>query len=382
MKLSLRLSLLAISAAAAAQGAAGWYPVDAREAALGGAHIAYADAARSLQRNPAALASAPSGLVVSETSVKLSGPVFDMIGMATAGADLTNILSGIGNLFDDSGRFYAALDLCGPLWGGFTLKGFGLNMGMRTRVTANAASLLRIGALASEDVFVSAGYGYKIKGGSGTAWELGLGLKGFADFNLGLQTNILGITSVIQDVGGLMDTLPIGSTYGVGLDAGLRFTAWNGRFALGISGIDALSHSWNWGYPSINGLVAAPLPGESDFVLQPCNLSAGLYIDPYLGVLGRYITALRIMLDYSDIIGSFAVGARNPVLNAAAGAELVLHDILSLRAGISEGLFSAGFGLNLTIMNLDFAMYGTELGREPGTRPVYNVQLGLRFGSV
>jgi hypothetical protein len=59
--------------------------------------------------------------------------------------------------------------------------------------------------------------------------------------------------------------------------------------------------------------------------------------------------------------------------------EVVMLQILALRAGFNEGYFSAGLGLNLTFFSLNLTMFGSELSTEPGLRPVYNLLLGLEF---
>ncbi len=85
------------------------------------------------------------------------------------------------------------------------------------------------------------------------------------------------------------------------------------------------------------------------------------------------------MFDYSDITNTFSPLARNPVLNLGFGVDMTLFDIFSLRGGIYEGLLDAGLALNLTYFTLNAAMYGRELGREPGMRPVYDIIIGLEF---
>ena len=66
-------------------------------------------------------------------------------------------------------------------------------------------------------------------------------------------------------------------------------------------------------------------------------------------------------------------------LHVGLGAELVLLDILSFRGGFNQGLFAAGLGMDLTVFQLSFSMFGNELSGEPGVRPIYNILLGLDF---
>jgi hypothetical protein len=373
-------ALLLAAFPAAAQQRAAWYSPDARAAALGGHHVALADSWDVLLANPAGLGSAPSGLALPGLSLRLSGPIFDVIGMAIEGGT-GNILSGVGNLFDPEGRLYAAADLGGPLSFAFVAKGFGMGFFQRTRAVVNAASLAKVSVDAIEDIGLSAGYGYKFDLGRGLGIEVGLAAKGFTSGRMGLNTDIIGLAGLVENISSLLDDTPFGNDLGFSLDAGLRFSAWNGRFALGVAGLDTFGMAWNSSYPSANAFIGSifvpPQPPEASIL--PCDLSVGILVDPALGVLGRYVTNLRLMLDYSDILSLAEPIPPNPILLASAGLELTLHDILHVRAGIGQGLFAAGFGADLTLFNVDMAMFGRELGRQPGDRPVYNLIIDFGF---
>jgi hypothetical protein len=370
----------AASLAASAQERMPWFPLDAREAALGGRHVALADYEGVLLVNPAGLAAAPPGIVFSRASARLSGPIFDVAGMAIEGGT-ANILSSVGSLFDAQGRLYAAADVDGPIHFSVISKGFGFGAFNRSRAIVNASSLTNVDVRAIEDLYLLAGYGYGFKLGAGLGLEVGLAAKGFASASMPLDTDILGLMGLLQDMAGAIGTIPLSASPGFSLDAGLRFTAWNGRFALGVAGIDAFGMAWTGGSPSLLGFVADPLgalAGAAGSVLPP-DLSVGVLVTPPLGILGRYVTDIRFMADYSDILSLFDAVPRNPALLASAGLEVTLHDILHVRAGIGEGLFAAGFGLDLTLFNLSMAMYGRELGLEPGSRPVYNILIDMSF---
>lgn len=47
--------------------------------------------------------------------------------------------------------------------------------------------------------------------------------------------------------------------------------------------------------------------------------------------------------------------------------------------GIKECYPSAGVGLDLSIVNLDVSIFGSELGLQPGSVPQYNMALSLSF---
>jgi hypothetical protein len=53
--------------------------------------------------------------------------------------------------------------------------------------------------------------------------------------------------------------------------------------------------------------------------------------------------------------------------------------VICLRAGIRDLYLSAGVGLDLTYLRVDLAMYGKEIGLDPGDRPLLNIALSPLF---
>jgi hypothetical protein len=133
-------------------------------------------------------------------------------------------------------------------------------------------------------------------------------------------------------------------------------------------------------YASLTGFTTGVTPTLA-YGLAPIDLSAGVLFTPPLGALAGYLSDLKIALDYSDILDflTHPSTASNPVLHVGLGIEVVMLDILSLRAGFGDGYFSAGLGLNLTVFRLNLTMYGSELSTEPGLRPAYNLLVGFEF---
>jgi hypothetical protein len=85
------------------------------------------------------------------------------------------------------------------------------------------------------------------------------------------------------------------------------------------------------------------------------------------------------MADYRDFLDLFKPIYRNPILNATLGTEVIFLDVISLRAGINETYLATGLGLDLTLFQIDLALYGKELGIDPGKRPLLNMDLSLSF---
>jgi hypothetical protein len=91
--------------------------------------------------------------------------------------------------------------------------------------------------------------------------------------------------------------------------------------------------------------------------------------------------SLAFMLDYRDVTnllfhaGDFT--KKNPILNLAFGAELGLAQFLKLRVGLNEMLPAAGVGIEAKAFQLNFAIYGRELGNEPGGFSTYGLDLSI-----
>ena len=113
----------------------------------------------------------------------------------------------------------------------------------------------------------------------------------------------------------------------------------------------------------------------------PFKLHAGMRWSPQWSTLSEYFSDVSFYFDYRDIFDFwlYPQNAINPVLHLSLGTELRMLEILSVRAGIGEGLPSAGLGVDLNFAKLNLAMYGSEQSIEPGLQPVYNVILGLEF---
>jgi hypothetical protein len=170
-------------------------------------------------------------------------------------------------------------------------------------------------------------------------------------------------------------------TTGIGLDAGMRLS-FGDSFTLAVAAQDAYTPTFMSNYSSFTGFRQSPqtsLVGSPAMGLVPCDLSVGIYGNPPLGELGRYVSSIEYMADYADILSLFDILPPNPVLLFSAGTEITLHDIFHIRGGWNQGTFAAGFGMDLTLFNLDIAMFGSELGREPGDRTMYNLLVSFNF---
>lgn len=84
-----------------------------------------------------------------------------------------------------------------------------------------------------------------------------------------------------------------------------------------------------------------------------------------------------LMVDY--------VGYQDPAIDQTTlaglhvGAQVQLVRLLSVRTGLSQGYPSAGAGLALGVLKIDYAYFGQEEGRLPGQTPGWQHLLNLRL---
>jgi len=262
-------------------------------------------------------------------------------------------------------------------------NGLGFGIFNTSDVVFRSPRSLSLEATARESILLCGGYALRVPFPDAWATTLDIGflLKGFLRGETSISTSILELESLIASIG--PDTVmgePFLLTTGIGVDAGIR-VGYRDVIAVGVVGRDLYSPTLRNSYTTLSGFLENSESPTQTNARVPLDLSAGLLFTPGLGVLERYVSELTIMLDYNDILDflTHPATAKNPVLHPGLGVEITLLEILHLRGGFHQGLFSAGLGMDLTYFNLNASMYGTELSSEPGLRPVYNVLIGFEF---
>jgi len=350
----------------------------ARMAALGGPHAASVAGLDAMFENPAGFASETTELGISSLVFNPAGPIFDIVGMVVSGGDP---LAGLSTLFDDNGRLYVQADILGPLAFGYAGKGLGFGIYNRSVVTLNAASLLTVAYAVSEEVMLMGGYAHRFRIGDRQMLDVGIMPKGFVRATIG---DVVSLDDVIT-LAGSPTSLLTGSEFtmvsGLGFDTGVRWSL-DDTLAVGLVAHDAFSPAMVTTYTSFMDFSADPQAakvGDSEYAIVKPNLAFGIEYNLPFAILELLGAELVVLADYVDILDLMAVIPRNPILNLGFGVELELLDILSLRAGIKDALPAAGFGIDLEAFSFSLAMFGKELGIEPGVRPVFNLLVALDF---
>ncbi len=347
--------------------------VSARANALGGTHAALADDFSALFSNPAGFVSAKEELSAAEISLEAHGPLFDLVdSVTTYTKDGTLDLSGLVG----AKGLKTGLDMAGPVSFGYVGRGLGFGVFNRTYIAASAEGTT-IEATTNEDLLLVGGYAFRFSPGNSHDFDIGFLAKGFLRGSTTLSASILTVTDLF-DTNAMLNDNPFVSTAGIGVDLGARYT-----FAKTLSAAvvcrDLYSPALISTYGSVSGFIEGGASPSTSYGKILPRLDVGLSYTPRFAFLERFISGLVFAADYRDILDLMALIPRNPILNAAFGMELVLLDVLSFRAGISDALPSAGFGLDMRFMRLDVTMRGIEYGLDPGANPVFAMDLGLLF---
>lgn len=346
----------------------------ARLAALGGRHGTLVNDFTALFTNPAGFVEAQEEFSISELGLSVYGPVFDI-------ADtLVNYFGSSGSLdisgIVGPGGLATGLNLSGPL--AFGWVGRGLGFGLFNRTVADAATqgaTLKVQAL--EEFLMTGGYSFRVINKNSSLLDVGFLGKGFIRGQLPLQASILTVTDLFNS--NPLDTQPYTNVLGVGLDLGLLYQ-YAKFLSFSIVYHDAYSPVLVVPYSSTTSFISGgAASGSGTYNTIKSSLDVGVAVSPRFEFLDRYVSKLTFMADYRDLLDLWALIPRNPILNVGLGFEMVVLDALSLRAGISDALPALGFGIDFSVMQLDFAMRGVELGLDPGVQTTYAVDLGLLF---
>ncbi|MDR0877386.1 MAG: hypothetical protein LBN21_04990 [Treponema sp.] len=342
----------------------------ARASALGGNHTALSDDFYALFSNPAAFVGVEDTYSVSELTLSLNGPVFEILDLVLSDDPLSHLSGVLGKR-----GFSAGVDVGGPVSVGWVGRGLGLGLFDRVRVDASVTGT-NIRPLVSGEIFLVGGYSFRIVNKSSHILDAGFLGKGFYRGSMDLSMPLLSIADegAFDDI---LGTKPFATALGLGFDLGIKYTFAENLTAALVC-FDAYSPALLTKYPSLDAFVDKTDSSGDYATVQP-RLDLGLKYRIRSQFLDKYLSNFLILVDYQDFLDLFSLIPRNPILKVGIGVEVELLSVLSLRIGIADALPSAGFGIKLSFMELDCAIHGKELGLDPGVQSVYAVDLGLLF---
>lgn len=339
--------------------------------ALGGAHVTMNDGFSSLMNNPAGFYSIESEFSVAEVTMGIKGPVFDIANIIINEDmdEIPSLLQGV----------YAGIDLLGPVSFGYVGGGLGFGIYSNSYSVISSNGPLTINADIGSEIILTSGYAMRLPLPLPETHTIDAGmlLKGTFKGEVSFSKSVL----EIMDIG--MDTLktePFSFITGIGVDLGLRYSLLN-IITLGLVGRDVYSPTLRNEYTNVEAFSSGAEPVREIRGIVPFALDFGIMYSPDFESKNLFISGIKIYLDYYNIFDFWLYPelAVNPILHVGIGAEVSILSIWDIRAGFNQGLFSAGFGLDLYYFKLNLAMFGIELSTEPGLQSVYNMQLGFEF---
>jgi hypothetical protein len=338
----------------------------ARAAGFGGIHAAQGDDFSSLFSNPASFVDIENQFSAAELSISLYGPVFELLDLAMNSSEAIDISPLVG-----PGGFAAGFDIGGPIALGWV--GGGLGFGVFNRTTADArvgSSMIR--PVMAEEILLLGGYSFRVLDNRDHKLDFGFLGKGYYRGMLNLESSILNVTEMLDDV----RSRPFETHFGLGLDLGIKY-GFAEKFSLALAGYDVFSPALLTRYAAFSDYGDG---GSQSYAAVTPRLALGMLYRIRNDFLDRYLSDFIVMLDYRDMLDPLiSLIPRNPVLYISLGAEIKLLEVLSVRAGIADALPSLGFGLDMKLFRFDFAMRGREMGLDPGIQPVYAIDIGLLF---
>lgn len=329
--------------------------INARAMGMGGAFAAIVDTEESLWYNPAGIAK-NSGLYVTfaDPHVGISNP--DSITNLADLADATTFSATLDKLYGD------------PLWVGGGAKASVMAPFFAAGYFYDVDTSIVIDNPVNPSMEVSyiTDTGYAL----GTAWSIG------GIFQMGFAAKYITRTGVRKTWGAqtIADIISGGSSpdvifdeisgttgTGYGLDMGVNFT-----FPTIVR--PTISFVWkDIGNTKFRAATGEPNPPTEP---QDMTVGIGLMLDvPFLSIAP--VLEVRHLNDSDEQITK----------KVHLGLELGLP-LLTLRAGLYQGYYTAGAGFNLGLIEIDAATWGTEIGGHPGQLESrrYLVQATIRLG--
>lgn len=345
--------------------------VSARTAGFGGSYSALEAGFDTLTTNPAALAFVKEEWSISRLAMEVSGPLFDLPSIMEADDITTSIL----DLVAKNNGVYIGANITGPISFGKVDKNFGFGIFNRSMTKADVPSLAHSTLLVGEEILFVGGYGLTVFEKGPHSLSFGLQMKGF--FQTFLYESGTSISVINSAMSLDVNTIPTILSTGFGVDVGLMYRKGT-RFNAAITCKDVYTPVFSTNYLNLDGFMAGD-DIETLYARLSPDLSAGIVYSIPVPSHWATLTGWNVMADYRDALDFLNPLYRNPILNIAVGTEIILLNVVSLRAGISDAYLSSGLGLDLSVCQLDFAMYGSELGIDPGKRPLLNIALSLSF---
>ena len=364
----------------------------ARDLGMGSAYLTDTTTYFAFLTNPANLGLTGDKTLFPIINTRLAGPfglIPEAIDLFQAGD--ADIMGFVGKTLGESKGINMAFNTAGPLSFGAIRKGFGWGIFNESYASFDMPSLLSATVYGGNESFLRLGYGYAITPPLPVIIAVGLSaeavnrVEGF--YRLGAFQLLNTLTGGEISLASL--AMPVYTSFGYGLDAGITIKAFN---------LVSLSFVWDDFFYGIHTQKADQaykiIEDPSNFtshlktdlkqttIGSSKKMAAGIGVDiPLAEISNNFVSSWIVMVDCNDLISTFSNDPtkRNPALEFSAGTEIVFFKTIILRFGVDEMYPAAGIGIRLGAFNIDASIYGQELGYEPGARPQLNTAFSIGF---
>lgn len=271
---------------------------------------------------------------------------------------------------------YFDISATGPLALSLADRNFAVGIFNRSIVHADVQNTIMKKLLMGEELLVTGGYGICLYDDDVNKVSLGFQMKGFFQtFSYALNKSKADMALAVNS--GLKD-LNIVLASGIGLDAGFLYKCDN-YFFLGITCKDAYTPVFLTPYNNFSDYKKAITAGKTQYKTLLPNLSAGIGSMPVFDDMWTTVSSWSFYLDYQNILEPIFNRNRSPLLNIAAGTEIVFHKVLSFRLGMYELYPHLGVGLDFTYFQIDFSAFLKELGNKPWEKQKIGLDFAFSF---
>jgi hypothetical protein len=352
----------------------------------GGASVASAHGFESFFTNPAGFSRAGGDFSISTDTWIYARP--DKLltlaeGFANSSANESDLLNLVNSEVTSGGFGLGELVSIGYAGSGLGLGGF---------IMADSylwgPSLLGVGGDISVTIAFVGGLSVPIQLGD-LKLHLGADLRPMVRVRAPLSSVVAG--SLINGLIGQGDILSalnsVTALHGVGIGIDVGAIAEIGWFSFGVSARDVVGTTFMYNQSPVGTILDTLTGGQTlpqgtptaEPYTIPMDVSAGVSFHPDLGSLKTFIDP-TVHVDMKDIIGVI-LNQSSPWTLLHIGAEVKLLSLLTVQAGIDQGYLTAGVGLHLLFLDLNFAMFTREMGTYLMDRPSSGatLEVAIRF---
>ena len=352
-----------------------YQPLTARVRGMGTTGVAVTGRSDTFYVNPAALASQRFQLSVPSLQVT-AYHLYDAVkggGNPFSAGGLVNMANGIQSGY---GRL---LDVDAAM--SFTAGGFGL--GINTTIGINTfADNGRYGL--ESDLFgeiraaISLGYGYRFE----LPMDFSLDVGAMVRFSYLAYTDTFSAGMISDMENFSLDQTPIMAGFSVPIDAGINLNMPYG-FSFGVVSRNMNGRFYMTGFDDLSSYSSDPFGGKPESG-DKFSFDSGWSLDAGLGwSYDTWYLSPTVAVDFRDIVGMCTTEDftfRDFMYHLNVGAEVRVLSFLDLRAGLSQGYWSVGLGLDLWAFKVDVAYYRQEFGETAGSYGLDGFTVRINLG--